>query len=81
MYEFCYRLREFITCAILQKVSIIDTNIMKIFDLLTNKKTEKLKEEHVVIVSDAYQASLNKLGKEQFVSMLNRGLRVPIALM
>lgn len=54
---------------------------MKIFSFLTQKKTKKTQEQRGVVMSDAYQVSLNKMGKEQFVSLMNRGLRVPIALL
>jgi hypothetical protein len=51
-------------------------------DFKTNMKwlrffTKKKKKENS---SDFYQEAVNKIGQEQFKKLLERGLRVPVAL-
>lgn len=54
---------------------------MQILNFLTGKKQAKTARIERSDMKDTYQDSLNKLGKEQFSTMMNRGLSVPIALL
>lgn len=54
---------------------------MQILNFLTGKKQQKTARRVHVEMKDTYQDSLNQMGKEQFSTMLSKGLSVPIALL
>lgn len=61
------------SCAILEI-------IMKFFDLHFIKKTTKTAKKRTKFI-DSYQESLNKLGREQLKSLLEKGIELqPISL-
>lgn len=49
---------------------------MKFFKIQITREKKK-----ALVKSDTYQDSLNILGREQFRSLLEKGLQVPIALL
>lgn len=66
---FCYRLQE------LTLYAILPLN-MKIFEIF--KKEEKSKARKV---SDYYQASLDKFGRDQIKKLVEKGLSIPVAIL
>ncbi len=53
---------------------------MKLFGLLRTKKDKKRDLRGKGYFTDAYQDSLNRLGREQFSTMVSRGIQMPGAL-
>lgn len=48
---------------------------MKILKIFTREKKKK------DVITDLYQDSVNKMGREQFKKILERGLQVPVVLL
>lgn len=72
----CYRLMSSLSCAILFQELKQNRCLLMTFSIFGRDK-KKVKKG----LSDFYQESINKAGKEQFKKLVEKGLNIPVVLL